>query len=264
MRYEEHPVPAALRRHVECFWSLSSEGRPAPPEAGCVLPDGGVEVVVGRADSGSGAGGVRLERMLVGPLERPVRVRYPGRVELVAARFRPTAARGLASGPMRGLANAVHPLSRVSPVLDARIAREMEGCRSRPRRLAALARALIEHLPTCPPPDAVVEEAARRIAASGGRVGIGALARSVGVGLRALERRFDDAVGMSPRRLARVLRFRRAWEAATEAQSRAWSLLALDCGYADQAHLIREFRTFSGSSPGRVARSRGRRRSAAS
>jgi AraC-like DNA-binding protein len=261
MRYEEHPAPAVLRRHVECLWTLSSGGGPAPPEAGCILPDGGVELVVSAADRVRRRAGERgLGRMLVGPLDQPVRVVYEGRVELVAARFRPAAARVLATGPLRRLRNAVVPLASVAPDLDARLVEAMRGADARAARLDALGRVLADALPRWRAVDAVVEEAARRIAAGGTRLALPRLARELGVSERTLERRFDDVVGLSPRRLARVLRFRSAWEAATEAESKAWSLLALDCGYADQPHLIRDFRRFAGTSPGRVRPPRARAR----
>jgi AraC-like DNA-binding protein len=252
VRYREYPSPASLRRHVECFWSLSSEGSLAPPEAGCVLPDGGVEVVVSVADGVLDGRGAGVDRMLVGPLGAPVRVRYAGRVELVCARLRPAAARPFCVRPMRELRDAVHPLAVAAPRLDAVLCGAGRKGLAREERLARLSEAVAGLLPELPAIDDVAEEAARRIAARVGRLDLCEVAGSLGVSMRTLERRFADAVGLSPRRLARVLRFRRAWEAATDAQSRAWSLLALDCGYSDQPHLIRDFRQFAGTSPGRL------------
>jgi AraC-like DNA-binding protein len=153
---------------------------------------------------------------------------------------------------MRSLRNRVHALADVAFPLDDAL-RGVPGREATlERRLRALGTALAEALASAPAVDIVAEEAARRIAVRGGRLRIAALARSLGVSERTLERRFDDAVGLSPRRLARVLRFRRAWEAASRAQVEAWSLLALDCGYSDQPHLIREFRRLAGTPPGRA------------
>ena len=63
-----------------------------------------------------------------------------------------------------------------------------------------------------------------------------------------MRREFLEQTGLGPKFLARVLRFRRALELSPRAEG-DFAGLALDCGYYDQAHLIREFRE---NSPGRT------------
>ena len=62
-------------------------------------------------------------------------------------------------------------------------------------------------------------------------------------------RRFSKMVGLTPKRFARVLRFQRVLDAASRGQRIDWARVAVDCGYFDQAHLIHEFREFSGMKP---------------
>jgi AraC-like DNA-binding protein len=75
------------------------------------------------------------------------------------------------------------------------------------------------------------------------------LAALSGCSRRSLERRFDAAVGMPPKRLARIVRFQRVFREAREAASAGWVEVALRCGYADQSHLIRDFRELAGEPP---------------
>ena len=72
---------------------------------------------------------------------------------------------------------------------------------------------------------------------------------ALGIGDRQLRRRFADAVGYGPKTLERVLRFQRFLGlAAREARpDLAW--LALEAGYADQAHLTRECTRLAGLPP---------------
>jgi AraC-like DNA-binding protein len=65
-----------------------------------------------------------------------------------------------------------------------------------------------------------------------------------------MERRFLAGVGIGPKRFARILRFQRALREKTD-DARAWADVALDCGYCDQAHFIRDFKSFTGTSPAR-------------
>jgi transcriptional regulator GlxA family with amidase domain len=60
---------------------------------------------------------------------------------------------------------------------------------------------------------------------------------------------FNTEVGIGPKALARMVRFNRALALAKAAATPDWAGIAVECGYADQAHLVREFRGFAGSSP---------------
>ena len=80
---------------------------------------------------------------------------------------------------------------------------------------------------------------------------IAEIAADIGWSCKHLRTRVKDAVGVGPRSYRRLVRF----EGLTRGIARAggapnWSALALDAGYFDQAHMIREFREFSGLTPG--------------
>jgi AraC-like DNA-binding protein len=81
---------------------------------------------------------------------------------------------------------------------------------------------------------------------------VGVVAVELGVSARQLHRRISDAVGYGPKVLARVLRFRRlqALSPAPLAE------LALDAGYADQAHMTAEVTELAGVSPVRFLKDR--------
>jgi transcriptional regulator GlxA family with amidase domain len=96
--------------------------------------------------------------------------------------------------------------------------------------------------------DALIEEAVRRIVATDGRVKIERLFAELGLSNRQIERKFQIMVGLSPKMLARVLRFQSVFTSAGHAAG-AWSAVAVDCGYYDQAHLIRDFQQFAGQNP---------------
>ena len=84
-----------------------------------------------------------------------------------------------------------------------------------------------------------------------GQVSVDALATATGLTRRHLERRFLDTVGVSPKRLARLARFQRALRLLNRRDmTRGGTETAAACGYADQAHFIRDFRLLAGCSPG--------------
>ncbi|HEX2204306.1 MAG TPA: helix-turn-helix domain-containing protein, partial [Longimicrobium sp.] len=93
-------------------------------------------------------------------------------------------------------------------------------------------------------------EAVRRIEASGGRVRVRELAQGLGVGERRLEQLFARQVGLSPKAMCRIARFRAAVALLQRDPERAWTDVAYDRGFYDQSHLVHEFRALSGLAPG--------------
>lgn len=82
-----------------------------------------------------------------------------------------------------------------------------------------------------------------------GRVRIDALAERVGWTRKRLADRFRADFGLTPKPLARILRFRRAEALAAATARPDWADIAAACGYADQPHLVREYRRLAGHTP---------------
>jgi AraC-like DNA-binding protein len=75
------------------------------------------------------------------------------------------------------------------------------------------------------------------------------LEQKTGFSGRQLERNFARHLGVSPKAFARVVRFQAVAAAAARLNQPDWARLAADFGFADQPHLIREFKSFSGVTP---------------
>jgi methylphosphotriester-DNA--protein-cysteine methyltransferase len=101
-------------------------------------------------------------------------------------------------------------------------------------------------------PDSLVRAAITALDRPDARVA--EVADELGVSARQLQRRVADAVGYGPKTLARVLRFRRLQ--ALAAAKPALVDLALDAGYADQAHMTAEVTRLAGLSPVRFLKDR--------
>jgi AraC-like DNA-binding protein len=68
-----------------------------------------------------------------------------------------------------------------------------------------------------------------------------------------LDREFARVVGLSPRALSRVIRLRALVASIDVYGGVEWTALAAELGWFDQAHLIRDFRRFTGVTPGQYA-----------
>ena len=107
---------------------------------------------------------------------------------------------------------------------------------------------LTRRLSDGPRPTPALEWAWDRLDASAGRIRIEALAAELGVSRRYLADRFRAEVGLSPKAVARQLRFADVRRRIGSEPPR-WAEIAYAAGYADQSHLNREFRELAGTTP---------------
>ena len=82
------------------------------------------------------------------------------------------------------------------------------------------------------------------------------VAARYGLTVRGLQRLFSEYVGTTPKWVIKRYRMHEAIERLQEGSPEAWTRFALELGYFDQAHFIREFRAITGRSPGKYAATR--------
>ena len=151
---------------------------------------------------------------------------------------------------MHELADRVVPLHALLGGEASELGARLLDSRDREARAAVLDEALSRRLARTAPLDRRQLHALQLLRTHPER-DIADIASEVGWSGKHLRARLRDAVGVGPRCYRRLLRFH-ALTRTVSAASRApdWVGLALDAGYYDQAHMIREFREFSGLTPG--------------
>ena len=97
-------------------------------------------------------------------------------------------------------------------------------------------------------PDPRVRRAALLIAQSHGNVSMREVADAANVGGRQLERLFHSHVGIAPKHYARIARLEHACRLMT-GSTRPQAEFAAHAGYADESHLLRDFRDLAGATP---------------
>lgn len=219
MDYAEYPAPPRLDGLVKAIWRLEGGG---PPDAWIdheATPDGCVELIA-RTAGRSRWNGDQPALFAVGVGEAPVGFACSGDAVFVGLRLWPWAWEKLSPLPLAELkgrwlgveAPRFADVAEAEAVATAALADE--------QALAAIGRALL---------------------AAGS---VADMARATGMAPRTLQRWFVRHVGLSPRRYLRLLRFQKAFEGLPDAGALAGH--AADHGFADQAHMAREFRAMAG------------------
>jgi AraC-like DNA-binding protein len=123
---------------------------------------------------------------------------------------------------------------------------ELEAAPDLDQRLAILEHALLRRLPRIRGVDPAIVQACLLLQ----RRPVGKVAAALDWSHRHFIARFSAAVGLSPKRYARLVRFERVLRRLERQPETGLAAVAQDAGYADQAHFSRDFRAFSGISPG--------------
>lgn len=260
MEYGQRPPDPRLQPFVEALWTLSGSGR---AELDPVFPDGRSELIVHRRTPFervvSGRAPDRQAPLLFAGQMRSPAFLIPGsESEVIGVRFRPCGAAAFLSVPQHELVDEIVDVGAVSaPWMSALVARARDADTAE-EAIAILERGLIDRLDrraSLPAGFEVASVAVARLVASRGRIAVERVALEVGLSRRQLERVFHSHVGVPPKLLARILRFQAALAAAD--RETTWSDAAAAQGYADQSHLIRDFRALAGDAPTRVLQQAG-------
>jgi AraC-like DNA-binding protein len=171
----------------------------------------------------------------------------PSYVEVLLA---PLGAYRLLGLPLAELSGRTVDLADVLGADGRRLAEQLRETPGWGRRFGLLDRFLLARLAVGPRPAPEVARAWARLEASGGKAPIGRIAEEVGWSHRHLIARFRQQVGVPPKTAARLVRLNGVWRRLDQARGPLdWGLVAAEAGYADQAHLVRDFRQFTGTTP---------------
>lgn len=167
--------------------------------------------------------------------------------------LRPGAARLLFGVPAHELAGAHTDIGLLWPHIDLRaLCEELAEISDLSRRLAVFEDRFPLPSPAGTALPRLITHALKRF---GDFARVGTVVAETGVSHRHFTQNFADFMGLSPKAYCRVLRFNRAIDLIAppvinpDAINPDWADLAADAGYADQAHMIRDFRTIAGLTP---------------
>ncbi len=272
-RLDRHAPSEPLARFVDRYWLASWNLTGREPHTQRVL----AHPVVNLVFTGGSA-------TVHGPTTEVTERRLEGGGWALGVMFRPAGFRPFLGRPMNTVVDARLPASEVFGVLgaggvlgdDGALNKDgardgAEGALNADRALdgdgalggavphdplalmAGVDRALAALLPADRHPAEDTRDVVERVAADPSVVNVSGLARREGMGVRLLQRRFADHVGLGPKTVIRRYRLYEAAERARKGAVPDWGTLAAELGFSDQSHLTREFTAVLGTPPARYA-----------
>lgn len=261
--YMEQIPSASLLAHVACYWEsgliLQSSKKPdmdgdiVQPDMSVparVLPDGCTDMLitydsVGSLHSYGYCGNYTHPFAVPGPSDAPASADYT-----FGVRFFPGGAYVFHGLPLEEFTDRRIPLHECWPVELSELQERMAGTKSFKERVQVMNTYLspLSLQPNTYEHD-LMKNVLHRIFKDGGRMSVRELAMREVVSERQLHRKFAEWVGVSPKRFSEVVRFHRVLDSIHQGHTTDGVALALNHGFFDQAHLIRQFRKFYGETP---------------
>jgi AraC-like DNA-binding protein len=255
IKYQEFMPHTILRDYVKRFWILEKEYT-AHDHVEEVTPDACIELILN-----FGSGYVQIEGTmqrelpkvsLIGLQSKPLIFHADGVVKIVAVRF-------FAWGALPFLKHAVRPNSTMKVELDvalnslvSKIAAKVRADEY-PKAIEEVEDFLIGQRLNALFEPRQVRAAAKLLYHTKGQFRVAELADRCNLSARQLERQFDEATGVSPKALARTIRFDAIRERLMFRPEANLTDLAYEFGYADQAHFIHDFKAFTNKTPSEFA-----------
>ncbi|NUP13903.1 MAG: helix-turn-helix transcriptional regulator [Polyangiaceae bacterium] len=235
---ERAPTPADLAPFLDAFWSVRWDLDGRPPYEQEILPYPCVNLSFD---------GRRFE--VHGPSTQRFVARLSGRGSVHGTKFSPAGFHAFASVPLRSLVDRVVSVEEATGLaLPSPDGTDAESTRSM----------VIEFLRRAEPrdePDAALANRLVVLAQSDRTVCCAEdLATKAGLSVRSLHRLFERYVGVGPKWVVRRARVQEAADKVARGELADWVSIALELGYHDQSHFIRDFRAQVGFTPAAYAR----------
>lgn len=253
MNYLQYEVCEELQPFVRCYWSLDA---PAveEPERQRIVPDGCMEMIFHYGDlyyqyTADGKAHLQPRSFVFGQITTPLEIAPAGISGIIAVRFQPDGFFPFSPVPLQAMDDRAVSLTELFGSDGVSLEENVLQSRDNTDRIQLIETFLVKKLQAEVSINRITRSAVEALIESGGQNSIHELASQLQINRRQLERKFSKATGLSPKQYSKVLRLQNAFKLIGQGTFQHLTELALEAGYYDQAHFVKDFREFTGVSP---------------
>jgi AraC-like DNA-binding protein len=253
MDYQTYLPSDSLADFVKCYWTLMAPAE-AHAERQKIVPDGCMEMIIHYGDqyqqfSDDESSFIQPRSFVFGQLTKPLEIAPTGVTGIIAVRFHPDGFIPFSTIPVSAMENRPVPLTELYGQEGAQLEREVINMAHQAERIVILENFLLKRLKDKNTIDALTASSVDALLSLKGQLSIDQLATQQSTTRRQLERRFATTVGLSPKQLAKIIRLQHTLKNLEQKQFTNLASLAVEHGYFDQAHFIKDFKEFTGMTP---------------
>ncbi len=254
MNYQTLPPHPDLEALVKCYWTLEVPAEPDAPRQR-IIPDGCIDMafILGddiRRYTSETTFILQPRAMVLGQITEPFFIQPTGYVDTFAIRFYPYGFANFVTTPLKDLANKDTP---IGALFGAEASKELEQkiiqAKDTRERIETVERFLLSSLSSKATVDQIVKTTIDTLIMTGGNNSINGILKNDLSKRRQLERKFSKQIGISPKQLGKVIRLQAALKMLLSKKTETFTTIAYESEYFDQAHFIRDFKEFTGTTP---------------
>jgi AraC-like DNA-binding protein len=231
---------------IEHYWLITWDLRGQEPYTQEILPDPSVHLVFE-------PGRTRIYGVITGKFAR----RLEEASGVVGVKFRPGAFYPFLQAPVSTLTNKVIGFQDAFGVPGDALAQAIFAQTTQKQQVELVERFLRARLPERDQAIGTINQIVDAIKGDRAITKVDNLVHQFNLSKRTLQRLFSQYVGVSPKWVIKRYRLQEAADQLTDGAAVDWPKMALDLGYFDQAHFIKDFKMLVGRTPGEYARSLG-------
>ena len=254
MVYREIAPPQILTDFVKLIWIQEHDATDdyVPPER--IVADGIVELVFHFGNPfvtyfSDGTVEKQPTSFAIAQSSKHILIQPAGKIGIIAVRFHPWGAYHFFDLQIREFSDRIIPIDHLWRAKAAEIEDRICAAQDNRERLHIIIRFLLEQLAENHKPRYATDRVIQFIHRSRGQLSIKELTEKTGIGERTLERSLRSTLGISPKHFSRITRFLNTCHFIRHHKDKNLTQITYECGYYDQAHLIREFKAFAGITP---------------
>jgi AraC-like DNA-binding protein len=240
MNYCEHQPHPHLSQSIECYWTMQG----ASHGSTTVFPDGCMDLIYTFESVG-------CQLYVVGNMTKPIRTSSDDKADFLGVRFHPGGLAHFTKANFSELTDLVVDANEILKVPSWCSVDALTGLKNE-NRISTLNKFFLSQLNR--EPRQAWENCLHEMMQTKGAGRINQLSFSNGISEKHLHRKFIEKVGLSPKQLARILRFREAKNKIENQGFVSLGDLAFTLGYNDHAHLTKSFKELAGITPSEFSR----------
>ena len=245
LNYEEICPSVEIGETVLCYFRFFSKNSIKGSYTLSMIPDGCINILIDLNED-------KIEKSIsiVGPITSCANYEITGNVNLLGIRILPGKFSNLTNVPIKSIVNKQFLLKDVINDFYNRIPKNSHEANEN-TIISSIDNYSLEFLAnsaSCKN-ETIIGSATKYIYDKKGQVSIEELAKATNYSSRNLGRISDSSIGLNLKLFCRIVRFQNTLYSIKDNVNLDWKLVALENGYYDQSHLVKEFKFFCGTPP---------------